>query len=142
MPRRKRSFGRSSDRSFRAGANRSRSRHPEGAQPSPVSYWPSSWDDTQDPTGVPAYWRLPEPLPFFKSSIPQGQVLRLFPRALGDKPKARPFIRWRVQLPPLSLTCIRRAIRRRVLHALRIAGRKGVGAGRPRRTNLNSQVSC
>lgn len=38
--------------------------------------------------------------------------------------------------------CRRRNVRRRVLHALGIAGRKGVGAGKPRRTNEWSNISC
>lgn len=38
--------------------------------------------------------------------------------------------------------CIRRQRRRQVMHALDLAGRRGVGRGRPRRRNEFSSVSC
>lgn len=38
--------------------------------------------------------------------------------------------------------CARRKIRRQVIHALRIAGKKGTGKGRHRRTNFWSDISC
>lgn len=38
--------------------------------------------------------------------------------------------------------CQRRSARRQVMHALNIAGRKGVGKGKRRRTNFWSRVGC
>lgn len=38
--------------------------------------------------------------------------------------------------------CQRRKQRREVFHALRLAGRKGTGKGKPRRTNFWSEVKC
>lgn len=44
--------------------------------------------------------------------------------------------------PKRVVICVRRQRRREVLHALRVAGRGGVGRGRKRHTNEYSQISC
>lgn len=46
------------------------------------------------------------------------------------------------ETPSHVLACIRRSARRRVLHAFRIAGKRGVGKGKTRRQNSLSQFSC
>lgn len=46
------------------------------------------------------------------------------------------------QLPWQVIICVRRKRRREVMHALDIAGRKGVGAGRPQRRDEYSEVRC
>lgn len=46
------------------------------------------------------------------------------------------------QLPWQVIICVRRKRRREVMHALNIAGRKGVGAGRPQRRDEYSDVRC
>lgn len=45
-------------------------------------------------------------------------------------------------LPWQVIICVRRKQRRSVFHALKLAGRRGFGKGKPRRTNHYSEVRC
>lgn len=45
-------------------------------------------------------------------------------------------------LPWQVVICVRRKRRREVMHALKIAGKRGVGAGKPQRRNEWSEVRC
>lgn len=47
-----------------------------------------------------------------------------------------------IRMNPRAIDCLRRTVRSRVLHALGVAGRRGVGRGRPRRLSENSHISC
>lgn len=47
-----------------------------------------------------------------------------------------------IRMNPRAIDCLRRTVRSRVLHAMRVAGRRGVGKGRPRRISQNSHISC
>lgn len=46
------------------------------------------------------------------------------------------------QRPESLPLCVRRGIRQRVLHALGVTGRRGVGRGKSRHVRAHSQVSC
>lgn len=47
-----------------------------------------------------------------------------------------------VRVPKRDQLCIARRVRREVMHALAVAGRRGVGAGRRRRTSRWSEWRC
>jgi hypothetical protein len=150
MSRRTRSHGSISDLSQGSSARISPPRYAERAQTPPVSYWSSLLDESLG--SPPAVRQLPrfvlEPLPFIPSSLPRGQIPRLISPARPPVGGGRAYSRLlaglqRAQaLPYGSTPCQRRRTRSRVLHALGIAGRKGVGAGKPRRLSLTSHVRC
>lgn len=47
-----------------------------------------------------------------------------------------------VRAPKRDLLCVARKVRREVMHALRVAGRSGVGAGKRRHTTRWSEWRC
>lgn len=79
---------------------------------------------------LPHYWRSLQP-----HQWPYGAV-RAWTRGEEVARKVGWANPWQI------VVCVRRRRRREVMHALRIAGKKGVGAGKPRRVSADSNVRC
>lgn len=67
---------------------------------------------------------------------------RVGPAAYGAGTIMAPFGSLRIMAPRRVLFCLRRKVRKEVMFALRIAGKRGVGAGKRWRRTENSQWRC
>lgn len=79
----------------------------------------------------------------FRSSRRPLSFLFTKPRAarLPSGRQSRDMLRL-LRLDPRTMVCVRRGQRREVLFAYRVAGRRGVGAGKRWRRSVHSQWSC
>lgn len=80
----------------------------------------------------------PDPFPAFRSVRDWSSTVDVSKRRISRR-SSHPSFRFSFSNPRSVLVCVRRQRRREVLHALRVAGRRGLRGGR---RSFSSAISC